>query len=57
MHLIGINTLEMGSRGGTGQLESTEKLKYGIFGMKQGKFPDLFMRLGLNLLGDCILWD
>lgn len=45
MHLIGINTLEMGGRERTGQLKSSEKLRYGIFGMKQGKFPDLFMRL------------
>lgn len=40
VHLIGINTPEVGGRGGAGQLESSEKLNYGKFGMKQGKFPD-----------------
>lgn len=56
VHLIGINTPEVGGRGGAGQLESSEKLNYGKFGMKQGKFPDWFMRLWFSLLGDCVLW-
>lgn len=36
--MIDINTPEVRGRGGAEQLESLEKLNYGEFRMKQGKF-------------------
>lgn len=44
-HLIGMNTPEVGGRGGAGQWESSDKLNCEKSGINEGNFSDVFMRL------------